>query len=78
MCVNTFPACCTSNAQQLILLGRELDVLGADLDDGSHPVARKVADAKDRTLGVHLQLVAQRRAEPSQRLFHAERLWTDQ
>src|SRR5262249_17274895 len=62
------------HAQEIVLLGRELHLAVAHLDDAPHQVDRKVAGPEDRALAVRLQLVAQGGAHAGEQLVHAERL----
>ncbi len=62
------------HAQQIVFLGRELDLLVADLDDAPHQVDRQLAETEDRALALDLQLVAKRGPDAGQKLVHAERL----
>src|SRR5262245_12767185 len=62
------------NAQKLVLLGRQFHVLVTHLDDTSHQIDGQIAHSEDWALAVSLQLVAQRRAHPGEKLIHAKRL----
>ena len=60
--------------QQIVLLGRELHLLVADLDDAAHQIDAELIHVIDRPLPVHLQLVSQRGAHAGEKLVHSERL----
>ena len=62
------------HAQEIVFLRRQLHVLVSSLDNTSDQVDRKSADAKDRALSVHLQLMPQSCAHAGQKLIHSERL----
>src|SRR5712672_4224029 len=62
------------HAQQIVFLGRELDLPLADLDDAPHQVDRQLAETEDRPLALDLQLMAKRGPHAGQKLVHAERL----
>src|SRR5262249_12620943 len=61
-------------AQKLVFLGGQFYLLVTHLHDAPYQVDREVAGAEDRTLPVHLQLMAQRRAHAGEQFVHAERL----
>src|SRR5262245_11524227 len=61
-------------AQKVVLLGRKLHALAANLNDAPHQVDRSVAKPENRALALHLKLMAERRADAGEQLLHAERL----
>src|SRR5215472_8429129 len=62
------------HAQEFVFLGRQLHLLVADLDDAPYEIDRKIANAENRTLSLHVELVAKRCAHPGKELIYAERL----
>src|SRR5438128_5543508 len=62
------------DTQQFVFLGRELDVVAAELDDPPHQVDGEVPDAKDRPFTLDLELMADRGSDPREKLLHAKRL----
>src|SRR5262249_25515412 len=62
------------DAQQLVFLGRQLDLLVADLDDAPYEIDGEIADTKNRTLSLNVKLVPKCGAHPGKEFIHAERL----
>src|SRR5258707_672587 len=62
------------HAQELVFLRRQLDLLVADLDDAPYQIDREIADTKNRTFSLNVQLVPKCGAHPGKEFIHAERL----
>src|SRR6476661_7537009 len=62
------------NAQQVLLLGRQLHLFFADLHNAANQVDGEVADPEDRPFTLQLQLMPERRTHSGQKLVHPERL----
>ena len=62
------------HAQELVLLGRELYFLVAQLDDAPHEINRQITDTENRPLALGLQLVTKRCPHAREKLIHAEGL----
>src|SRR5262249_28558237 len=61
-------------AQELVFLRRQLHLAVADLDDAPHQIDRQIADTKNRTFSLHVELMPKGGAHPGQEFIHAKRL----
>src|SRR5258707_9646556 len=62
------------HAQELVLLGRQLHLLVANLDDAPYQIDRQIADAKNRTFSLNVELVPKCGTHAGEQFIHAERL----